>query len=147
VLQPDARQDASRLFIQLLIERSESVPSLAGKAKQRERDVVLQAVLLEQRDDLVSARKAAVHAVMRREAGHVFSEQDDVSGIARQVAGDQVEERGLAGAVRADDQAPLAGATSRETSLMAGRPPNDFLRFWRRSAATVFSPRGRPRPA
>src|SRR3989441_12741093 len=31
-----------------------------------------------------------------------------VSGIARQVAGDQVEERGLAGAVRADDQAPLA---------------------------------------
>src|SRR6266851_4175404 len=45
---------------------------------------------------------------MRREVGDVFSKQDDVSGIARQVAGDQVEERGLAGAVGADDQAPLA---------------------------------------
>src|SRR3989442_110801 len=45
---------------------------------------------------------------MRREAGHVFFKQEDVSGIPRQVAGDQVEERGLAGAVRADDEAPLA---------------------------------------
>ena len=35
------------------------------------------------------------------------AEKLDRAGVARQVAGQQVEERGLAGAVGADDEAPL----------------------------------------
>src|SRR5262245_64110088 len=45
-------------------------------------------------------------------AGHAHelaAEQADGARVGPQFAGDQVEERGLAGAVRADDQPPLAG--------------------------------------
>src|SRR5262249_18890952 len=40
---------------------------------------------------------------------NVAIEQPDRSRVGRDLAGDQVEQRGLARAVRADDQAPLAG--------------------------------------
>src|SRR4051794_14136841 len=39
----------------------------------------------------------------------LFAEQENIALVDGQVARDQVEERGLAGAVGADDQAALAG--------------------------------------
>jgi len=44
-----------------------------------------------------------------RPAGHVFSEQHDFPGTRGEDPGNQVEKRGLAGAVRADDGLALAG--------------------------------------
>ena len=43
-----------------------------------------------------------------RHARDVVAEQLDRAAVGREFAGDQVEQRGLAGAVRADDQPPLA---------------------------------------
>ena len=40
---------------------------------------------------------------MRRKPGDVAAVEEDPAAVGREQAGDQVEERGLAGAVRADD--------------------------------------------
>jgi hypothetical protein len=69
---------------------------------------VLQGVLGEERDDLVGARQAEVHAAVGCPLRDFLVEKEDLSRIAAQVPGDQIEERGLPGAVRADDQPPLA---------------------------------------
>src|SRR5258708_1959785 len=47
-------------------------------------------------------------AAVGRELGDVGSEQSDLSRIRPHVTADLVEQRGLAGAVRTDDQAALA---------------------------------------
>jgi hypothetical protein len=62
----------------------------------------------EQRENLVSAREAEMHAPLRGHASQFLPEQPDRAGVGGEIAGDQVEQRGLAGAIRADDQAPLA---------------------------------------
>src|SRR3989442_13908873 len=62
----------SGFHIEIHVEGPESVPAQLRQTEQGKRDVVLQSVLREQGDDLVGARKAAVHAVMRREVGHVL---------------------------------------------------------------------------
>src|SRR5439155_6094994 len=61
-----------------------------------------------QRDDLVGACKAEVNAPMGRQAADFGTEQLDRPRVARKIAGQQIEERGLARTVGADDQAPLA---------------------------------------
>src|SRR5438270_211032 len=44
---------------------------------------------------------------VRRQLGYFFVEEGYFSAVGRQVAGDEIEKRRLAGAVGADDQAPL----------------------------------------
>ena len=87
----------------------ERVPAQRRQAEQRERDVAQDGVAREQRDDLVGARHAEMRAPAAGHARDVAAEQRDRAAVGRDLAGDQVEQRGLAGAVRADDQAPLAG--------------------------------------
>ena len=48
-------------------------------------------------------------ALARRQRGHVVAEQLDRAGRRRELARDQVEQRGLAGPVGPEDRAPLAG--------------------------------------
>src|SRR5271156_6653123 len=60
-----------------------------------------------QGDDLIGARQSEMRALVGRQMGNVGSKQPDRTGICPQVAADLVEQRGLAGAVRADDQAAL----------------------------------------
>src|SRR6185312_9193994 len=62
----------------------------------------------EQGDDLISAREAAMRAAAARQAGDVFAEEPDAAAIRPELAGDEVEQRRLARAVGADDQAALA---------------------------------------
>jgi hypothetical protein len=50
-----------------------------------------------------------MRAPSARHAGDVAAEQRDRAGIRPQFAGDEIEQCGFAGAVRADDQAALAG--------------------------------------
>src|SRR5438105_13403280 len=57
---------------------------------------------------MVGARDAEERAPPGGNAGDVAVEQRDRPAIGPELAGDQVEERRLAGAVRADDQSPLA---------------------------------------
>ena len=89
-------------------EIDQRVPAQRRQAEQRQRDVVHDGVAREQGDDLVGARHAEMRAPAARHAGDVAVEQPDRAAVGRELAGDQVEQRGLAGAVRADDQPPLA---------------------------------------
>src|SRR5262249_41925228 len=84
-------------------------PAQAREAEQRQHDVVQQGLALEQGDDLVGAGETEMRPTAARHAHELAAEQADGAGVGAQLAGDQVEERGLAGAVGADDQPPLAG--------------------------------------
>ena len=64
--------------------------------------------LLEGMRHLVRAADAGKAAALRRDAGDVLAVELDRAGIGRHRAGDQREQRGLAGAVRADDAQRLA---------------------------------------
>jgi hypothetical protein len=50
-----------------------------------------------------------MEAAAARHASDVAIEERDRAGVGRELAGDQVEERGLPGAVGADDEPALAG--------------------------------------
>ena len=95
-------------------------PVVAARAQQREApardaaageiDVVDHRQAGEQRRDLIGAAQAAPDALVRREVRHVLAEEADGAGGRGEIAGDAVEQRGLAGAVRAEHGAPLARA-------------------------------------
>src|SRR5204863_73699 len=57
---------------------------------------------------LVRAAHPELRACARRELGDFLALELDRARARRKVAGDDVEEGGLAGAVRAEDRAPLA---------------------------------------
>src|SRR5947209_9243583 len=67
-----------------------------------------------------------MRALVGGEPRYVCAEQLDVSGIGFEVAGDLVEQRGLAGAVRTDDQVPLAWA-DRHRDILRHRQPAERL--------------------
>ena len=58
--------------------------------------------------DLIRAADTPPRAAMRRHHGHIGAVEQDAAAARRDVAGDQVEQRGLAGAVGADDRERLA---------------------------------------
>src|SRR5262249_47475606 len=62
--------------------------------------------------DLKGASHPAPAEIVRRQSTDVRAFELDLTGIVREVAGDQVEERRLAGAVRTDDRAQVAGRHS-----------------------------------
>src|SRR5687767_15780827 len=65
----------------------------------------------EPRKDVLALERAPhAHAAeaVRRNAGHIAAVQHHLSGVGAEVPCDQVEERGLARAVRADDRADPA---------------------------------------
>ena len=64
---------------------------------------------LEDLQVLEGARQAARRELVGRQAGHVLAVEVDRAAARRVDAGDDVEQRGLAGAVRADDREDLAG--------------------------------------
>src|SRR5262245_1032904 len=111
VLEADAptRVTPARDESGLMVEAAERVPAQRRQAEQSERDVPQDGVLWKQRDDLIGARHPEMRPAMARHAGDVAAEQQDRSAVGGELAGDQVEQRGLAGAVRADDQPPLPG--------------------------------------
>src|SRR5215470_7719100 len=56
-------------------------------------------------------------AVPTRCARNVLSEQRDRSRVGCEFSGDQIEQRGFAGAVRTDDESPLAGLDRKVDAL------------------------------
>src|SRR5437868_9553825 len=49
-----------------------------------------------------------MRALAARRAGDIAAEQRDRAAVGRDLAGDQIEQRGLTGAIGTDDQPPLA---------------------------------------
>src|SRR2546421_7959082 len=77
------------------------------EAEQTEHYVVDQRLFRKQREDLIGARKPEMHALLRWQPEQFLPEQFHRSRVRRKIAGNQIKQRGLAGAVRADDQPPL----------------------------------------
>src|SRR5574341_1801335 len=88
-------------------ERRHRVPASRRHAEQRQHDVLREGAPGEQGDDLVGAADAEVGAALGPAARHLAAEDADAAGIGAQLAGDQIEERRLAGAVRPEQQAAL----------------------------------------
>src|SRR5664280_1549100 len=84
------------------------VPAQRRQPHQRQRHIVHDGVAREEGDDLVGARHAEMRAAPARRLGNVLPEQMDRAFVGRDLAGDQIEQRGLAGAVGADDQPAFA---------------------------------------
>jgi hypothetical protein len=74
-----------------------------------EEEVLAHRQVAEQERGLVRAAQALADALVGRELGDVLAEETDPAGGRRKVAGDGVEERRLAGAVRAEHGVLLAG--------------------------------------
>ena len=74
--------------------------------------------------DLEGAGDAAPRQPMRRLAGDVFAGIADRAFARREEAGDDGKQRGLAGAIRADQRGDAAGfGAASEAALTASRPP------------------------
>ena len=97
------------------------IPAQPVQAQQREHDVVDEGLLREQGEDLVGPRKPEMHALLRRQLEQLLTEQLHRTGVGRKVARHQIEERGLAGAVRADDQPPLSRHHAERDLLRRGQ--------------------------
>ena len=71
--------------------------------EQCELNVVQKCLLREQRQDLIGAGETKMYASFGRYAHQFMPEELHRSGICGEIAGDEIEQRGLAGAVRTDD--------------------------------------------
>ena len=89
--------------------RTKQRKASARNAAAGEIDIVVHRQAGEQRGNLVGAAQAAADALVGRKVGDVLAEEADGAGGRREIAGDAVEQRGLARAVRAEHRAPLAG--------------------------------------
>ena len=81
----------------------------AGNAAAGEKDAIADAEPAEELRYLIGPAQAAPDPLMHRQRGDVLAEEADAAGRRQEIAGDGVEQRGLARAVGADDRAPLAG--------------------------------------
>ncbi len=93
----------------IVLSRTQKREASARDAAAGEIDVVLYGEAREQRRDLVGPAQPAADALIGREVRDVLAEETDGAGGGREVAGDAVEQRGLAGTVGAEHGAPLAG--------------------------------------
>src|SRR5205814_1716960 len=80
----------------------------ARNAAAGEIDIVLYGEAREQGGNLVGPAQTPADSLIGREMGDVFAEEADRSRRGRKVAGDAVEQRRLAGAIRTKDRAPFA---------------------------------------
>ena len=103
----------------------------------------------EQLIDLERARHAEPHALMRTQRRNVVAAKDDPAGGRPQHAGEQIDHRGLAGAVRPDQSVPRA-LLDRQRNVMRGDDAAEALfqadRFEDRHGSTLPSARRRRRP-
>ena len=82
----------------------------AVRAEKGQHQVVDDAEIVERRGELERPHQAARDPLLRRHAGDVFAMVVDRSFVGRKKTGQQIEKRGLAGAVRADDAGDLVFA-------------------------------------
>src|SRR6185503_7341667 len=106
----DLGETLPRFLLQrvLLGEARAWIPAQPRQAEQRQQQIVQQRVLGKERDDLIGSREAEMRAPPGGHARDVVVEQRDAAAVWRDLAGDEAEERRLAGAVGPDNQPPLA---------------------------------------
>ncbi len=99
------------LLVDVLVRRQKSPHHefRAPQALDRQKNIVEHGQFREQAGDLERARHAERGALVARPVGHVLPEQKNLARRHRKNAGNQIEQRGLAGAVGADDGLAVAG--------------------------------------
>jgi hypothetical protein len=103
-------QRLRRMHKRVVPARPQQREASARNAAAGEIDVVLHGKPSEQRGNLVGAAQAAADALIGREMRDVLAEEADGAGGGREVPGDAIEQRGLAGAVGPEHGAPLTRA-------------------------------------
>src|SRR5581483_11989195 len=103
-------QDGVGLFDRVAIGRQLAPPGagIAAPFANGERHGFKRAEVRKQRVDLERAHEAALDALLRTDRGDVVGAEEYLSGVGLEHAGHQVDERGLAGAVRSDQRVALA---------------------------------------
>jgi hypothetical protein len=81
---------------------------MAGMRLDRERDIVERAEFRKQRGDLKRTRQPDLAAPVHRQRRDIAGIEADVAAVRRDLAGQLPDQRGLAGAVRADERVQLA---------------------------------------
>src|SRR5207244_11435303 len=82
--------------------------TLAALPRRHDHEVLQNGHMGELMGDLESAHHAAVEELMRPAAGDILAIELDATGIRRNESCENVEEGGLAGAIRADEAEDLA---------------------------------------
>src|SRR6201987_1778113 len=110
VLKPDALERIARLNgeMALAAKRRRRVPAQRRQPEQSKRDVVLDGIASEQCNDLIGSRHPKMRAFASRNPRDVTAKQMYGTTVRRELASDQIEQRGLARAVRTNDQAAFA---------------------------------------
>ena len=111
IAETDLGQRVARLRIEMTMagQQRPGIPAQFVEAEQRQHDVVGERLAGKQCQDLIGPGETALHTVGCAHAEEFTAEQPDRAAVGGEIAGDQVEQSGLAGAVRSDDQPPLAG--------------------------------------
>ena len=111
----DRVETIHRGLVQGLLPRgiAEEAEARSGARLNRQRHVLEGREARQDRGDLERAGEAAPTRCVHRQMRDVLAVEQDLSGIGGQHAGDLVDQRRLAGAVRADDGVQLAGLNGR----------------------------------
>src|SRR4030081_408127 len=80
---------------------------LAIAREDRHRDIVENGQPVEQVDDLEAARNAGLDPFVHGRERDVVALEQDLAAVGREMRADEIDERGLAGAVRADEREKL----------------------------------------
>ena len=109
VVELDGVHDARRLLERRVVDaRPEKREAPPRNAAAGEEDRIDDAQAAEEQRDLVGAAQAPADPLVGGKSRYVLAEEADRPARQREVAGDGVEERGLAGSVRAEHGAALA---------------------------------------
>src|SRR5215468_1019907 len=108
--EPERAEDPVRLVDRVAIRRQTAPPRrrVAVALADRQRHRLERVQPGEQRVDLERAREPALHSRRRRGAGDLLAAEEDLAAVRPQHAGHEVDERGLPGAVRADERVARA---------------------------------------
>ena len=96
--------------ILVVVDVAPEVEAPGALRLQRQAQVFVDRQPLEQIGDLERARQPLMADRLRRHALDLAAVQRDGAAVGREQAGDQIEQRGLAGAVRPDQGVDFAGA-------------------------------------
>src|SRR5215469_11146615 len=102
-VEPEAAEDVEGLAADILVvvRKRRDPCDLALTREDRQRDIVENAKPVEEVDDLETARDARPDSFVDRGEGDVFALEQDPAAVRLQMPADQIDERSLAGAVRA----------------------------------------------
>src|SRR6516164_1122294 len=110
IFEADALERGARLCGQMTLpmKRDQRIPAQRRQTEQRKSDIMLDRIVREQCNDLVGPRHSQMRAFAARQLRNIALKQTHRTGVRRKLAGDQIEQRSLACAVRADDQTAFA---------------------------------------